>query len=187
MWAVLAVFGALVVALAVQKVFAAAKGLVVEHVVWTGGLIASLGIGLFTNGVALVFLSSSFTLSRVVRVGRAKGVGLNDLAQVAGAGLAAHIVLAGVASVLVQAWPVYVLQKMVLFNLAYVAYNVLPLPKIAGSRIFLASRVWYAFAFFAVIGFVLLGVAGLPSFILALAVGAIAAVVFFFKYENEWA
>ena len=75
--------------------------------------------------------------------------------------------------------------QIIIFNLIYIAANVLPLPQLVGSMIFLYSRMWYVFGFFTAIAFVFLGFAGLPSFILAVAAGLCAALYFFFYYEKS--
>lgn len=183
--AFLVVLFSMLVVLLVQKVLSARSGLTTTHKVWTAGLIGSLVIGLFSGGIALLFWSSSFSLERVRSLGSGQGVGLGHLAKIAGAGLLVHAILAASAALVVQMWAPYWAAKLMLFNLVYIAWNVLPLPQVVGSIIFLWSRVWYVFGLFAVISFALLGFAGLPSFILAFAVGLIGMIIFFYKVEHQ--
>jgi hypothetical protein len=172
----------------VKKVYAIYKGYTLEHRIWTRGLIASLLVGLFTNGRFPVYLSSSFELqtAKIRRLGRKSGVDVSTISHAALVGLVTTAIIAAIAHGLNQVLPAFIFAKTVSFNILYLAYNILPLPQIDGSKVFYSSRMWYAFAFTSILAFFLLTVVGYPSFILSLGVGIICTALFYIWYEKDF-
>lgn len=78
------------------------------------------------------------------------------------------------------------IQQIFLIGLIYGAYQLLPIPPLAGSRIFFASRLVYVFVASSIIAYAILFVwLNIYSFILALFIGFICWLVFYITVESK--
>lgn len=78
------------------------------------------------------------------------------------------------------------IQQIFLIGLVYGAYQLLPIPPLAGSRIFFASRLMYVFVASSIIAYaILFAYLNIYSFVFALFIGAICWLIFYITFENK--
>jgi Zn-dependent protease len=71
------------------------------------------------------------------------------------------------------------------FNLAFAAWNMLPIPPLDGSRIIFDSRLVYAFLFGSFVGYAILAWLQIYSFIFALIIGVLVWLTFYIRVERK--
>jgi len=74
--------------------------------------------------------------------------------------------------------------QLFLFNIAYAAYQMLPIPPLSGSRVFFHSRNVYVFLFGCVASYAVLYFSGVYSYILALIAGILIWIVYYVTFER---
>ncbi|MDO8740433.1 MAG: hypothetical protein Q7J54_02535 [Candidatus Woesearchaeota archaeon] len=78
------------------------------------------------------------------------------------------------------------IQQIFLIGLIYGAYQLLPIPPLAGSRIFFASRLIYVFVATSIIAYaILFAWLNVYSFIFALLIGAVCWLIFYVTFERK--
>jgi len=169
-------------------------GFKVETKIWWYGLMITLILGILSGG-RLVWLGATGIWIHhlaVHRLGAFRyGPNTEPFAWIAAAGPLANIILATVVKNIelyvpvIQANPV-IAQKIFFFNWLLAGLNLLPIPPLAGSRLFFYSRLWYAFIAGSVIGYLFLTAFQIYSYIFALAIGGLAWLVFYIFFERVW-
>lgn len=175
-----------------QRVWATWKGYHAEQKVWWYGVGAAFIITILSQGnFSLLTATGTFIkMNETQRLGRYKyGPNYHDFAMIALMGPVANIIVAGFLKSL-QPWLPFpeLIDQFFLFSMAFVAWNLLPLPPLDGSRIVFASRLLYALVAGAVIGYVLLiRTFAVYSWIWALVLGGLTWLIFYLTLEKGWA
>lgn len=174
-----------------QRVAALHYGYRPEHVVWWYGLVGSLLLVLLSNGAVKVYAVSGLWihLLPVHRIGRFRyGLNLQSFANIAVFGLLSNVCAAAVVKTFSFVFPGLLPEGFVdewfWSNLIFVCWNLLPFPPLDGSRVLFASRLFYVFVFSAFVGYVLLALAGVFSFVFAFLIG-LAGWCFFYWFVEK--
>ncbi|MFH0979229.1 MAG: hypothetical protein V1837_08095 [Candidatus Woesearchaeota archaeon] len=164
----------------------------VEYQLWWYGLLVGLIVMFVTRGRIWLLIPGGILIHHmpIQRLGRFRyGPNVFSLAMIALFGPLASIALALLVKT-PQVWfnfalfgPTFV-ENVYIFNLAIAAYALLPIPPLAGSRIFFASRPIYILIATAVIAYALLAYAKIYSALLAILIGVIVWAVFVFQFEK---
>lgn len=78
-----------------------------------------------------------------------------------------------------------ILHAFFLFNLAYAAISLLPIPPFDGHYLLFGSRNWYVFLAILVLTYTVLAVFGLYSWIIAIVIGLIGWISYYVKVERK--
>jgi Zn-dependent protease len=173
-----------------QRLYGLHKGYLVEHKVWWYGAGVAALITLLSGGsfVFLAVTGTYITIHTIHRLGKYNyGPNVKEYAMIALMGPLANIIVAGfVKSVqLAIGIPSLLVDQFFVFNLAFAAWNLLPLPPLDGSRIVFSSRLLYALVAGAAIGYVLLiHYLNVYSWVWALAIGLVTWLVFYLTLEK---
>lgn len=174
----------------VQRAVCLLFGFRPEHRIWWTGFFASLFFILVSNGRLMFFLGSSFAIlmHKTYRLGWHRyGLNLKHQGISAISGNIAVIVLIGIIK-LIGIAPGSFLEKIVSFGVLFVFCNMLPIPPLDGGLMLLGSRLYFAFFFGALIGFLAFFSWGFLSALFSgLVVGLIAWFIFYWYYERNWA
>lgn len=180
-----------------QRIVAVRNGFRAEHRLWWYGLLLGLLFVVVSNGkiwwLQLYFASGLYIHQLAVhRLGTFRyGPNIDTYAWIAACGPLANVLFAAAVKTL-QFWSPFPLNAVVVddlfvLNLWFAFLNLLPIPPLDGSRIFFASRLWYAFSFGTLAGYVLLiQLLDEFSFIYALIIGGIVWLGFYIFFEKEW-
>ncbi len=147
--AVLIVALSVLVHISVQRIWALATGYRLEWKMWSFGLLFGLIIAFLTNGLFWILIPGGFMVHHMAghRLGWFRyGINYWALGLIAVAGPLASISLAvlfkAISGVVFNA----LIQKVIVFNIAYAVYSLIPIPPLDGSRTFYGSRMLYAFS-----------------------------------------
>lgn len=133
-----------------QRLWSLAIGYRTEYQMWTIGLFLGVVLAFITNGKFWLLIPGGFMLRHLV--GHRLGWFRYDI-NIWGTGL---IALAGPLATLLfllslKIIGIYIasdiIYKLIAFNVVLNVFSMLPIPPLAGSKIFFASRMLYAFAF----------------------------------------
>ena len=176
-----------------QRLWGVSRGIQVEHKVWWYGAGLAFIVAILSNGnfSILAVTGTYITILSVHRLGRYRyGPQVKDYAMIALMGPLANVLLAGFVKSLqlyVLPLPVALVDQFFIFNMAFAAWNLLPIPPLDGSRVIYASRLLYALIAGAVIGYIFLIQAfGVFSWLWALLIGLVTWLVFYIVLERTW-
>lgn len=168
-------------------------GFYAEQKLWWYGLMVSLILVLITNG-NVKFLAATSTVAHLLpahRLGKMRyGPNLVSIMKVCVAGPLANILFAGLIKTLQWAgtFPGVIGDQLFVMNMAFAAWNLLPIPPLDGSKLFYWSRMTYAFMAAAVISYaILIWWLGVYSYIYAGLIGIAAWLCFYIFFERKWA
>lgn len=192
----LVVLLSVLVSVSAHKIAALYLGFRAEIKMWWYGLLIGLVLVFVTRG-SLFFLAGIGVMYHhlaIHRVGFFR-YGLNywDQAKCAFAGPLANILLAAIIKIIATGSIVIpigiagspLVEKAIDFNLWYAIFNMLPIPPLAGTVAFYASRSWYVFIFGCILGYSLLVLgAGIYSAIATIAGGIVLVTLFYIFYER---
>lgn len=171
---------------AAQRIAALAFGYKAEHKVWWTGLLVSFFVTLLTNGKFPVFAASS-VMPRILpahRLGKPFKMMQSHIGFIALSGPLANIIVAAIAGL----FPGALAAKIVLFNILFAAFSLLPLPPLDGAHVFFASRLTYVFIACTIIGFALIAgfvpISTLAALLLAVFIGIICWLIFYLAFER---
>jgi hypothetical protein len=193
------VFIFLLVHFAVQKIVALNYGYSSEYKNWHNGFLISLIMAFFSFGFIPLFFTGvlSFEAIPKLRIGTFRGgIMHKHLGIIAVAGPVVNVIIVGLLA------PIYIATKnsfvfdMITINLLIALFSMLPIPTFekfrqfkggtTGLYLFIASRWAYFLAAGAFLGFALLiWVAKIFSFVIAIILGALTAFIYFRIYESE--
>lgn len=172
-----------------QRIAALHYGFQPEHVVWWYGLLASVMLSILSNGIIKMYAVTGLMISMLPahRIGRFRyGPNVQTFANICALGLVGNISAAALLKTL--SWflhvPAAFVDEWFVQNLIFVAWNLLPIPPLDGSRILYGSRLFYVFVFGSFLGYVFLALAGIFSFVFALLLGSIAWFLFYYFVEK---
>tara|TARA_Y100000310_G_C20694435_1_gene824483 strand:- start:4282 stop:5040 length:759 start_codon:yes stop_codon:yes gene_type:complete len=189
--AILIVALSMIIHISAQKVWALGTGYRLEWKMWGFGLLAGLIFVFLTNGKFWLILPGGFIVHHLGghRLGWFR-YGLNwwALGLIALMGPLASIVLAGLFKVVSGFVVNSLIQKLIVFNIAYALYSMLPIPPLDGSQTFYGSRMLYAFSTAGIVTAAILfsldisvGIAVIASFL----VGVVLWVLYYIFFESE--
>jgi len=192
--AVLIVTFSLLIHISVQRIWALMAGYRVEWKLWGFGLLFSVIIAFLTNGNVWLILPGGIILHHLAghRLGYFRyDVNWWAFTVIALSGVAASMLAAVFFAALTGAVNNALIQKMIVFNIAYALYSLLPIPPLDGSRIFYGSRMLYVFSVAGVVAIAILLTLGISIWIALLSSLVVAIILWLLYYifiENKiWA
>lgn len=176
-----------------QRLVAIQYGYKATHSTVWSGIIIGLLAAIFTNGNIPILVASSVSVSflPIHRLGKHRfGVNIGSHGIIAFSGPLANLLLAGIVKVINFGANSAFLDKLVLFNILFAVYNMIPMPPLDGGYILWASRLLYSFAAGVVIGFIalylILNLAFPLATLGALIFGFVCFIAFYVFYEIRW-
>ena len=147
--AILIVALAFFVHISVQRIWGLIVGLRVEWKMWGLGLLIGLIMAFLSNGYIWMILPGGIIVHHMAghRLGWFR-YDLNwwTLTVVAAAGPIASMLLAIMFKAMGAGISTGLIQKAMVFNIAYALYSIIPIPPLDGSRIIFGSRLFYVFS-----------------------------------------
>lgn len=147
--AILIVGVSLLVHISGQRLWSLAIGYRAEYKMWTLGLVFAVIMAFITNGRFWLLVPSGFIIHHLAghRLGWFRyDINYWAIGLIALAGpliTVTFIILLKILSVFTFGT---LLQKLIIFNIIYIVYSMLPVPPLDGSKIFFGSRMLYAFS-----------------------------------------
>jgi Zn-dependent protease len=179
--------------ISLQRISGLNVGFRVEYKPWIYGIIFSFIICIITNGyVWFLFLPGGIFIHLLSahRLGYFR-YGLNMMAHalIAFAGPLANIIIAIIFKILHSILPGNpLLGKIVLVNMLFAVFSLLPIPPLDGSRIFFQSRMGYAFLLGLTIGITVFLNTNLNILLIILGsivVASLAWFVYYYSFERK--
>lgn len=167
-------------------------GFRVEYKIWWYGLMFGVLIAFVTRGHVWVLVPGGIMIHimKFHRLGWFRyGTNYRAFSIIALFGPLANIFFATFVKTL-QIWfhlfpaESAIVDKLFLFNLAFAAYNLLPIPPLDGSRVMYDSRLIYVFVFVAIATYAILAYFEIYSYILALIAAVIGWFLFYHYFEK---
>jgi Zn-dependent protease len=175
-----------------QRMMALALGFRAEHRIWWYGIVFGLLLVLLTNG-RVKFLAATAMLVHLLPIHRLGafryGPNITTIAKIAMAGPILNILFS--ALIKSMEWmgllnPV-VSNKLFILNIAFAAYNLLPIPPLDGAHVMYYSRLTYAFMFGSIASYALMVYfLQVYSYIFALLFGGLVWILYYIFFEKEW-
>lgn len=147
--AILIVALSFLVHISAQRIWALGIGYRVEWKMWSFGLLFGLIMAFLTNGGLWLILPGGIIVHHMAghRLGWFRyGINYWAVGLIAVTGPFATILLAGIFKALSGIVVNSLIQKVIVFNIAYALFSLLPIPPSDGSRTFYGSRMLYAFS-----------------------------------------
>jgi hypothetical protein len=191
--AILIVALSFLVHISVQRIWSLGIGFRVEWKMWSFGLLFGLIMAFLTNGVFWLILPGGFIVHHMAghRLGWFRyGINIWAVGLIAVTGSIATIALAAIFKALSVVVFNSLIHKLIVFNIVYAVYSILPIPPLDGSKTFFGSRMLYAFStVFIVAAAILLnpglkigvGIALLASFF----IGVVLWLVYYILFESK--
>ncbi len=175
-----------------QRMMALALGFRAEQKLWWHGLIIGLVLVMITGG-KIKFLAATGMLVYLLPVHRLGafryGPNLTTIAKISLAGPVLNIFFSALVKSFEWAGLLspYIGQRLFVLNLAFAAWNLLPIPPLDGSKVFFYSRLTYMFLFGSIASYVMLiYFLNIYSYIIALLIGAIVWLLFYIFFESKF-
>jgi len=152
--AILIVALSFLVHISIQRLWALSIGFRLEWKMWSFGLLFGLIMAFLTNGLVWIILPGGFIVHHMA--GHRLGFFRYDInywavGLIAVTGPFASILLAAIFKSLSVVVANSLIQKVIVFNIAFALYSLLPIPPLDGSKTFFGSRMLYAFSSFVII------------------------------------
>ena len=175
-----------------QRVWSLATGYRLEWRMWGFGLLIGIIIVFLTNGNIWLILPGGILIHHLGghRLGWFRyDINMWALGLIAVSGPLASISLAilfkGLGAIVTNA----VIQKAIVFNIAYALFSLLPIPPLDGSRTMYGSRMLYAFAVSGITAasillFLPVGI-GL-TIVFSILIAILMWGLFYYYFENQW-
>jgi Zn-dependent protease len=173
----------------VQRISGLNVGFRVEYKLWIYGVIISLIACLFSNGIIwFLFLPGGIFLHLLSthRLGYFRyGLNMMAHAMVAVVGPLSNLIFAVILKV-IQSFlpPSPILQKMILVNVFFAVFTMLPIPPLDGSRVFFQSRMGYAFLLGLIIGIAIFINLNISIFLIIIGSILMAVLLWFLYYTG---
>lgn len=168
-----------------QRLWGLGVGFRLRFKVWPIGILLGLVVCFLTNGSLWLLLPSGFLVEHLPghRLGFFRyGINLFPQALMALAGVFACIILIMLVKIFSFVLPAAFVEKTVLFNVVFAITQLVPIPPLAGSKIYFGSRMLYAFWMPAAVAMLVLLSLDIPVFISIGASILVALVLWFFYY-----
>jgi Zn-dependent protease len=183
--AILIVAVSFIIHLSAQRVWALATGYRHEFQMWGIGLGIALILAFVTNGRAWLIIPGGFIVHHLAghRLGWFRyGINYWAIALIAFAGPLASIIFAIVFKSITGFVSNALMQKVIIFNLLYAVYSMLPIPPLDGSKIFYGGRLLYAFGIAGIVAAAVLLYTNIPIWIAVVSAFLIAVVLWLLYY-----
>ena len=174
-----------------QRIWGLAIGYKIEFKMWSFGVVLGLILAFVTNGKFWLIIPGTFMLHHLAghRLGFFRyGINIIGQSMVALAGPLFTLMLIILLKILYAINPNPLLQKAIMFNIIYNITNMLPIPVLDGGKIFVGSRMIYAFVMPAMIVASILMIVDIPVFfavVLSLLVGVILWIWYYVSFERK--
>jgi hypothetical protein len=189
--AVLIVALSFLVHLSAQRIWSLGTGYRLEWKMWSFGLLFGVIIAFITNGLFWLIVPGGFIVHHMAghRLGWFRyGINYWAVGLIAVMGPLASILLAiffkAVSGVVINS----LIQKVILFNIAYAVYSLIPISPLDGSRTFYGSRMLYAFSTAGIVAAAILlkldigvGLAIISSFF----IGIVLWILYYIFFEHK--
>ena len=134
--------------ISMQRIWALGTGFRLEWKMWSFGLLFALIMAFLTNGAVWLIIPGGIMLHHMA--GHRLGWFRYDINYWAlGITTAAGVIASVVLVIVFKAVSIFVsnslIDKIIIFNIAYALYSLAPIPPLDGSRIFYGSRMFYVF------------------------------------------
>jgi len=189
--AILIVALSFLVHISIQRIWSLAVGFRLEWKMWSFGLLFGLILAFLTNGFVWLILPGGFIVHHMAgaRLGHFRyGINYWTVGLIAVTGIFASIFLVAIFKAISVIVVNSLIQKVIIFNIAYALYSLLPIPPLDGSRTFFGSRMLYAFSVFAVVAAAILlssnigvGLALISSFF----IGIVLWILYYIFFESK--
>lgn len=189
--AILIVALSFLVHISVQRIWALATGFRLEWKMWSFGLLFALIMAFLTNGFIWLIIPGGIILHHMGghRLGWFRyDINYWALGLTTATGTIATIILVMTFKALGAFVSNSLIDKLIIFNIAYALFSLLPIPPLDGSRIFYGSRMFYVFlASFAIIVSLLLfsGIGVGISLLLSFFAGIVFWISYYILFENK--
>jgi len=172
-----------------MKVSALQQGFIAEYKMWPPGIALGIIVTLLTKGNFYILLIGGLFLHHhsILRLGKFR-YGINIVAQgtIAAAGPFANLMLMTFG--LLMSKQLMILPDLFLYfafiNGTMMIFQLLPIPKTNGFHLFFSSRLGYMFVFGTMVCYVLLAIAGVFSWLLALLLGGLIWFLWYWFVEG---
>ncbi|MFH0868556.1 MAG: hypothetical protein V1831_04555 [Candidatus Woesearchaeota archaeon] len=147
--AILIVALSFLIHISVQRIWALGTGYRLEWKMWSIGLLIGLIMAFLTNGLFWLILPGGFMVHHLAghRLGWFRyGINYWAVGLIAVTGPVATIALAAIFKAVSGLVVNSLIEKVIMFNIAYAVYSIVPIPPLDGSRTFYGSRMLYAFS-----------------------------------------
>jgi len=191
--AILIVALSFLIHISIQRVWSLGTGFRLEWKMWSFGLLFGLIMAFLTNGLFWFILPGGFIVHHMAghRLGWFRyGINYWAVGLIAVTGPLATIFLAAIFKALSAVVFTSLIHKLIVFNIVYAVYSVLPIPPLDGSKTFYGSRMLYAFTTSGIVAAAILlnpklnigvGIALLSSFF----IGVILWLLYFIFFEHK--
>ncbi len=183
--AILIVALSFLVHLSAQRVWALATGYRHEFQMWGIGLGIALILAFVTNGRAWLIIPGGFIVHHLAghRLGWFRyGINYWALGLIAFAGPLANILLAIVFKSLSGFVSNALIQKVIIFNIMYAVFSMVPIPPLDGSKVYFGARMLYAFGASGIVAAAALLYADIAVWVAVLASFIIAVILWLLYY-----
>jgi len=190
--AILIVALSFIVHIGAQRIWSLMAGYKVEWNMWGFGLLISLIFVFLTNGKIWVILPGGFIVHHLAghRLGWFRyDINWWALALIALAGPLASIILAVVFKALSGLIVNSLIQKLIIFNIAYALFSLLPIPPLDGSRTLYGSRMLYAFSTSGIVAAAILITLNINLWVAVIAsffIGAVLWILYYIFFESKF-
>ena len=183
--AILIVALSFLVHLSVQRIWSLGTGYRLEWKMWSFGLLFGLIVAFLSNGWVWIILPGGFIVHHMAghRLGWFRyGINYWAVGLIAVTGCFASIFLAAIFKSLSSLISNSLIQKVIIFNIAYALCSLLPIPPLDGSRTFYGSRMLYAFSVGGIVAAAILLYSNIGVWIAIIASFLIAVVLWLLYY-----
>ncbi len=174
-----------------QRMTALSLGFKAENRIWWYGIIAGLLLVMISNG-KIVFLAATGTTIYLLpahRLGAFRyGPNITSISKICLAGPLLNIFFSALVKSIEWAGMISPTLGNQLFtlNIAYAAWNLLPIPPLDGAKVYYNSRLTYVFLFGTITAYVLMVYfLSIYSYIIALLIGAIVWLLYYIIFESK--
>jgi Zn-dependent protease len=178
--------------ISVQRIWSLITGYKVEWKMWSFGLLLGLIFVFLTNGNVWLILPGGIMLHQLAghRLGWFRyDINWWAMSVIALTGPVASIALAVLFKAISGVVTGSFISKIIIFNVAYALYSLIPIPPLDGSRIIYGSRLLYAFFISAIVAVAILLSLDLAIFVVILSSFVIAIVfwlLYYIFFESHW-
>ena len=189
--AILIVALSFLVHLSAQRVWALATGYRHEFQMWGIGLGVALVLSFITNGRAWLIIPGGFIVHHLAghRLGWFRyGINYWAIGLIAFVGPLASIAFAAVFKSIGGLVSNALIQKVIIFNVLYAVFSMLPVPPLDGAKVYFGSRMLYAFALPAIVVATILMIVKIPilfALVLSLLVAVVLWLTYYISFEKD--
>ena len=189
--AILIVALSFLVHISIQRIWSLGTGYRLEWKMWSFGLLFGVILVLITRGKFWLILPGGFIVHHMAghRLGWFRyGINYWAVGLIAVTGPFASIALAAIFKSLSGFVFSPLIQKVIIFNIAYAVYSLLPIPPLDGSRTFFGSRMLYAFSLAGIVAAAILLNLNISVWVAVIAsffIGLVLWLLYYIAFESK--